>query len=309
MTNYYRIMLGKKSAHFPECSAGGYIGSGFGDIVRDVSGELTEDFRSFSQRFLPEMQTLHPGKSKIALGLWCGFAWTICKNIRVGDLVLCPDGSGNYQVGEVTGPYFYVAGGNLPHRRPVRWLDRTIARADMSDTLRNSASSIGTVSDLSKYREELDQLIGGTSPPALIATDSTVEDPTVFALEKHLEDFLVLNWESTELGKTYDIFEEEGERVGQQYLTDTGPADILAVSKDRATLLVVELKKGRASDAVVGQVLRYMGYVQEELAEPGQQVRGVIIALEEDTRLRRALAMTPNIDLYHYQVSFKLLKV
>ena len=38
--------------------------------------------------------------------LWCGFAWTICKNIRVGDLVLCPDGSGNYQVGEVTGPYF-----------------------------------------------------------------------------------------------------------------------------------------------------------------------------------------------------------
>jgi restriction system protein len=291
MTNYYRIMLGKKSAHFPECSAGGYIGSGFGDIVRDVSGELTEDFRSFSQRFMPEMQTLHPGKSKIALGLWCGFA------------------SGNYQVGEVTGPYFYVAGGNLPHRRPVRWLDRTIARADMSDTLRNSASSIGTVSDLSKYREELDQLIGGTSPPALVATDSTVEDPTVFGLEKHLEDFLVLNWESTELGKTYDIFEEEGERVGQQYLTDTGPVDILAVSKDRATLLVVELKKGRASDAVVGQVLRYMGYVQEELAEPGQQVRGVIIALEDDTRLRRALAMTPNIDLYHYQVSFKLLKV
>ena len=80
-------------------------------------------------------------------------------------------------------------------------------------------------------------------------------------------------------------------------------------TEPEATLLVVELKKGRASDAVVGQVLRYMGYVQEELAEPGQQVRGVIIALEDDTRLRRALAMTPNIDLYHYQVSFKLLKV
>lgn len=309
MTNYYRIMLGKKSAHAAECVAGGFIGSGFGEIMRDVSAELTEDYRSFSQRFIPEMQGMHPDKSKIALGLWCGFAWTICKNIRVGDIVLCPDGSGNYHVGEVVGPYVYVEGGTLPHRRPVHWFGRTIARADMSDALRNSASSIGTVSELSKYREELERLIGGGSLPALIATDSTVEDPAAFALEKHLEDFLVSNWGNTELGKTYDIFEEEGERVGQQYPTDTGPVDILAVSKDRSTLLVVELKKGRASDAVVGQVLRYMGYVQEELAEPSQQVRGVIIALEDDTRIRRALAMTPIIDLYHYQISFKLHKV
>ena len=309
MKNYFRIMLGKKSVHAAECFAGGFIGSGFGGIVRDVSGDLTDDFRSFSQRFIPEMQAISPDKSKIALGLWCGFAWTICKNIRIGDIVLCPDGSGNYHVGEVTGPYFYVEGGTLPHRRPVHWLDKTIARAEMSDALRNSAGSIGTVSELSKYSDELGKLIGEDAPPALIATDCTVEDPAAFALEKHLEDFLVQNWGGTELGKAYDIFEEEGERVGQQYLTDTGPVDILAVSKDRKSLLVVELKKGRASDVVVGQTLRYMGYVQEALAEPGQIVRGVIIALEDDNRLRRALAMTPNIEFFRYQISFKLIRV
>lgn len=82
--------------------------------------------------------------------------------------------------------------------------------------------------------------------------------------------------------------------------------DILAISKDKSQLLVVELKKGRASDAVVGQVLRYMGYVMAELAEPQQTVRGVIIALEDDTRLRRALAAVPNVDFYRYQISFKL---
>ncbi len=107
-------------------------------------------------------------------------------------------------------------------------------------------------------------------------------------MESHLEEFLVKNWAHTDLGKEYDIFEEDGERVGQQYLTDTGPLDILAVSKDRTVLLVVELKKGRASDLVVGQTLRYMGYVQEELAEPGQTVQGAIIALrminESDVR-------------------------
>jgi len=36
--------------------------------------------------------------------------------------------------------------------------------------------------------------------------------------------------------------------------------DILAVSKDQKELLVVELKKGRASDVVVGQIQRYMGF-------------------------------------------------
>ena len=77
-------------------------------------------------------------------------------------------------------------------------------------------------------------------------------------MEKHLEDFLVQNWEQTELGKAFDIFQEEGERKGQQYPTDTGPIDILAISKDKKQLLVVELKKGRASDVVVGQTLRYM---------------------------------------------------
>lgn len=82
----------------------------------------------------------------------------------------------------------------------------------------------------------------------------TIEDPSVFALERHLEDFLVANWGQTELGKFYDIFQEDGELVGHQYPSDTGPIDILAISKNKKELLVVELKKGRASDNVVVQI-------------------------------------------------------
>jgi len=51
-----------------------------------------------------------------------------------------------------------------------------------------------------------------------------------------------------------------------------------------------------------------MGYVQEELAENYQTVRGVIIALEDHFKLHRALSVTRNIDFYRYQVSFKLNK-
>ena len=70
----------------------------------------------------------------------------------------------------------------------------------------------------------------------------------------------------------------------------------------------MELKKGRISDMVVGQLQRYMGYVKDELAEQGQIVKGVIIALEDDIRLHRALSVTQGIEFYTYKVSFKLEK-
>jgi restriction system protein len=234
--------------------------------------------------------------------------WTISKGINKGDIVLCPDGQGCYYVGEVTSDYSYHPNANLPHRRYVKWYPITIERSAMSQELRNSTASTGTSAFISQYADEIEKLIGNVRPSTIISNDSTVEDPTVFALEKHLEDFLVQNWKQTELGLKYNIYEEDGEMVGKQYPSDTGPIDILAVSKDNKTLLVVELKRGRVSDNVVGQIQRYMGYVKEELAESNQEVRGIIIALEDDIRIKRALSVTNNIEFYRYQVSFKLFK-
>jgi restriction system protein len=211
-------------------------------------------------------------------------------------------------MGEVTGDYFYHGGKVLPHRRSVNWFTKQIARDVMSEELKNSSGSIGTVSNITKYAEEIESLLLGSRPPTLISTDASIENPSVFALEKHLEDFLIQNWHHTDLGKDFDIFEEEGEIVGQQYPSDTGPIDILAISKDKKELLVVELKKGRASDAVVGQIQRYMGYVKEELAEANQSVRGVIIAFEDDIKIHRALSVANNIEFYTYKVNFKLEK-
>ncbi len=309
MKNYYRVMLGKKSSFAEQCFAGNFIGADFG-IAEDLSHKLPDEWRAFNKQFIPVWLAAHPGKTKVSAGLSCGALWTVAKGIRLGDIVLCPDGTGRYRVGEVTGDYFYAPGEFLPHRRPAKWLSQTIDRADMSQALRNSTASVGTVSNMSRagFADEIEKLIGGGTSPTLVSTDETVEDPVAFALEKHLEDFLVENWTQTDLGKEYDIFEEDGEKVGQQYPTDTGPIDVLAIKKDKKELLVVELKKGRASDAVVGQVLRYMGFALQELAEEGQSVKGVIIALGDDQRIRRALAATPNVAFYRYQVDFKLLK-
>ena len=307
MKRYLRIMLGAKSVYADECFKGNFIGADFG-IDFDLSNQLPDNWREFNQKFIPIWLMKNEGKSKISAGLACGALWTISKGIQKGDVVLCPNGTGSYYIGEVVDNYAFHLNGVLPHRRTVKWYPNTIERSAMSETLRNSTGSIGTVSDITRYAEEIETLIGGTKPPVIFSNDETIEDITEFALEKHLEDFLVKNWKQTELGKHYDIYEEGGELVGKQYPTDTGPIDILAISKDKKTILVVELKKGRASDNVVGQVQRYMGFALETLAEKNQQVKGVIIALEDDLRIKRALSVTNNIEFYRYKINFKLFK-
>ena len=52
--------------------------------------------------------------------------------------------------------------------------------------------------------------------------------------------------------------------------------DVLDISKGKSELLDVDLQNGRASNVIVGQIQRYMGFVQYELVEVNQPVKGVI---------------------------------
>lgn len=303
--NYNRIMPGAKSIHYKDCIEGGFIGVDF-DIKEDVSMFLTDNPNDFKDKYRPVFLKNRPDKSKVAAGLACGAIWTVCHSMKQGDIVLCPDGSGEYSVGVIESNYYYVQDEILQHRRKVNWNRNTIRRSDMSEALQNSSGSVLTTCDLTKYKEELDGLINGNNSSPIVSNDNTIESASEFALERHLEDFLVKNWKKTTLGKKFNIYEIDGEIVGQQFPSDTGPIDILALSKDKKTFLVVELKKGRVSDNVVGQIQRYMGYVKQDLAEKNQEVKGVIIGFEDDVKIQRALSVTSNIDFYKYKVDFKL---
>lgn len=126
-----------------------------------------------------------------------------------------------------------------------------------------------------------------------------------FAIEKHLEEFLVANWESTELGKLYDLIEEEDEVVSPQYPTDIGPIDLLVKEKEAGNYVVIELKKGQTSDTTIGQLARYMGWVKTHKAN-GRKVKGIIIAGNYDRRLAYALEMVPDTELFLYSINFSL---
>lgn len=128
----------------------------------------------------------------------------------------------------------------------------------------------------------------------------------LFYMEKQLEDFLILNWPKTQLGKKYDLIIENGELKSQQYKTAIGAIDILAKNKTTGSYVVIELKKNQTSDDTIGQLTRYMGWIKKNKNDIG--VSGIIIAGQTDKKLDYALQMVPNTEMFIYEVDFKLIK-
>lgn len=207
--NYYRIMLGEKSKYAEKCFDHGFMGADF-DIKYDLTDVLTDDLKSFNAHFVEKFLEINPIKSKISASLSGGMMHAICKRVKIGDIILSPNGRGSYRIGTVTSDYHYIDEQILPHRRSVKWSDVLIDRQNMSDTLKSSTNSPGTVAEITKHKEEIEQFIGSKPILPIRAIDDTIENPIHFAMEKHLEDFLISNWEACDFGITYDIVEDEG---------------------------------------------------------------------------------------------------
>lgn len=124
-------------------------------------------------------------------------------------------------------------------------------------------------------------------------------------MESQLEDFLIENWDKTELGQKYDLIEEEGELKSQQYKTGIGKIDVLVQDKKTKQYVVIELKKDQTSDDTVGQIARYMGWLEEHKTG-GEPAKGIIISAQYDERLYYALKKLKDIEVYLYKVDFKL---
>jgi endonuclease len=133
------------------------------------------------------------------------------------------------------------------------------------------------------------------------------EQQLSFALEAHLEDFIETNLSQIRFGsRQLRLFESSNGYKGRQFSTEIGPIDLLCKDVNSSDLVVIELKKGRHSDRAIGQCLRYMGWVEKNLAQTGQAVKGIVIAHSEDPNLRYAASQVPSIEIYCFEVSFAL---
>ena len=137
-----------------------------------------------------------------------------------------------------------------------------------------------------------------------VKNESSVVSTGLFYMEKQLEDFIIENWDNTQLGEELELIYEEGSLKSQQYRTDIGPIDILVKHRKTGSYVVIELKKNQTSDDTVGQILRYMGWVKEKLGD--EKVQGIIIAGKYDEKLDYARKMITGLDVFIYQVQFNL---
>jgi RecB family endonuclease NucS len=143
-------------------------------------------------------------------------------------------------------------------------------------------------------------------PQPDIKTQDEIVSQSQFALEAHLEEFMDKNWKHINFGVNLEKYEID-EQNGRQFPAGPWSIDFLCVDKTNNDFVVIELKRGKTSDAAVGQVLRYMGWVEENIAKPGQHTRGIIITQEVDDALRYAVKGLRNVSVLTYKVDFKLL--
>lgn len=126
--------------------------------------------------------------------------------------------------------------------------------------------------------------------------DEEEEPPSEFAYERDLRNFLAKNLSLLEPGLW--LYEEEG-ITGIEFPVGGRFIDILALDTNQ-NYVVIELKVSRGYDRVVGQLLRYMGWIAQHHADPSQRVRGFIVAREITNDLRLACSSLQNVTLFEY---------
>jgi len=173
---------------------------------------------------------------------------------------------------------------------PGTYLERTL------DYLRDAVifRSIKELLGLEKYTD-VNNLLWFAFSHEGEGPEEAIKSYGSISIEHDLRDFLEQNPFVIEKGLAL---------IQKEYDTkEVGKIDLLC--KDRkGTHVVVELKKGRKSDEVVGQTLRYVGWVEKNL---DSKVRGIIIVNEPDPKLQYALRPLKNlIDLKYYKVNFEI---
>jgi hypothetical protein len=68
---------------------------------------------------------------------------------------------------------------------------------------------------------------------------------------------------------------------------------------------VIELKRSRVSDVVVGQISRYIGWVKKHIAGESE-VCGLILCHDRDDALKYAVYAHPSLSLRYFRLRLEL---
>ena len=129
-----------------------------------------------------------------------------------------------------------------------------------------------------------------------------------FVFEKDLESYIIDNWRYIDFGEKLEIFIDSTGEIAQQFPTDLGPIDILA-RDDNGDFVVIELKRDLVTEKVVGQMAKYMQWIDDNLAKKdGKSVRGLILAYRSNKAVNDAIrALRFPVSIVYYSLKLNLL--
>ena len=170
-------------------------------------------------------------------------------------------------------------------------LDRTL------DYLRDYVifQNVKTLMNLERYTQVNNLLWFAAIQDDATGPEDVIKSYGSISMENDLRDFLAENIFLVEKGLTL---------VGKEYDTrEAGRIDLLCKDKN-GYHVVIELKKGRSGHEVVGQALKYIGWVQKNLSK---KVRGIIIVNEPDDKLLyAAMPIGDLVKVKYYKVNFAI---
>ena len=154
------------------------------------------------------------------------------------------------------------------------------------------------VKDYENYIENIKPDTGNNPPPHDDNENPSGESDSEFLAESDLRNVLAANLSCIESGlRLY--------QKGIEYSIDKGRIDILAIDKND-NFVVIELKLSRGRNNAIGQLLYYMGWVDENLSKPKCLCRGIIVAKEITPELVLSTHRTYGISLFKYNLKISV---
>ena len=127
-----------------------------------------------------------------------------------------------------------------------------------------------------------------------VETEQEAESKSLVEDESALKKFFRSRWENTPFYKEWKL-------RGVEYETGAiGRIDLLTHHRNEPRWRVIELKLLKSNDETVGQLLRYMGWVKENLSTEDEKIEGLIIAKSWDESIRYALMCVPSVHMMLY---------
>lgn len=180
----------------------------------------------------------------------------------------------------------------ITFKSPKDWI-AFYSNLEQSFTVDNAINYYSDTSDVTRALELYREARAQRRKSEIIEKKPPQQFEEEIIQERLIEDYLEYN-----LGRL-----ERGLKLvkdGRQFETIVGPIDLLAKDKNN-NYVVIELKKGRTSDRVFGQISRYLGYVEMALAQQGN-LRGIIIGKEVEDRLFYSIQASKfKISLFTFQ--------